>query len=176
MSDRPARVRSLLASAATVAILLFSGCAAYQLGAPSQPGFQSVFIPLVTSDAFLPQSRAIITTHLREAFARDGRVTLAANAAEADRVLEVHLADFTREMAAARRDDTALARSLALSLEAQVTLVDRSSGRKFLDHAPVKITMEAYVDNGQQQSEYQTVPLLAGKLSAEIVHLVLDTW
>lgn len=177
MSDRPARVRSIPATTAAVAVaLLLAGCASYRLGSPSQPAFKTVFIPPVTNDAFLPQSRAIITTHLREAFARDGRITLAAGPDDADRILEVRLAEYSREMTTARRDDTALARSFALSLDVEISLVDPRTGTRAPDKAPLRVTMETYTDSGQPQSEYQSVPLLAGKLATEVVHRVLDTW
>lgn len=177
MSVRKSRCPGFLnAAAAIAAAILISGCASYQLGAPAEPRFKSVFIPPVANDAFLPQSRAIVTSHIREAFARDGRVTLATDPSSADRVLEVRLSDYSREMTTAQRSDTALARSFSLMLSAEVTLLDPRTGAKSIDAAPIRVTVDAYTDSGQQQSEYQAVPLLAGKLATEIAHRVLDTW
>jgi len=177
MRARTAGVRTALtAAAAGLVAFLIAGCASYKLGAPSQPAFKTVFIPAVTNDAFLPQSRAIVTAAVREAFARDGRIALADGPAGADRILEIRLADYSREMTTAQRADTALARSFALTLVAELKLVDPRDAGKAMDATPVSVSVDAFTDSGQQQSEYQAVPLLAGKLAAEIVHRVLDTW
>jgi hypothetical protein len=125
----------------------------------------------------MPQSRAAVTTAIREAFSRDGRVALAASPEAAERILEVRLIDFSREMTSAQRDDTALARKYALTLTAEVRLVDPSQP----DAPPatawqVAVSVDSFTDSGQQQSEFQAVPLLAGSLAREIVHRVMDRW
>jgi hypothetical protein len=169
--------RSLVAAAVAAVSLLFAGgCASYQLGSPAEPRFQSVFVPPVANDTFLPQSRAAVTTAIREAIARDGRVRLAASPADADRILEVRLVDFSREMTSARRDDTALARKFALALTAEVRLVDPAQPGAPILPSEVAVSVDSFTDSGQQQSEFQAVPLLAGSLAREIVHRVLDRW
>lgn len=176
----PARnERSLGLFAATgvvVASLLFAGCASYKLGSPSAPAFTTVYVATVANDAFLPQSRAIVTTHVREAFARDGRVKLTADRARADRILEIRLKEYSRDMTTSLREDTALARTFDLKLDAEVTLLTPGDGTKSIDAMPVNVSVEAFTDSGQQQSEYQALPLLAEKLAIEVVHRVLDRW
>ncbi|HUG12523.1 MAG TPA: LPS assembly lipoprotein LptE [Opitutaceae bacterium] len=169
--------RPLAASAVAAALLLFAaGCASYQLGSPAELQFSSVFVPPVVNDTFVPQSRAAITTAIREAFARDGRVVLAESAADADRVVEVRLSDFSREMTSALRDDTALARKFALTLYADVRLVDPATPDAPTATSRVSVSVDAYTDSGLQQAEFQAVPQLAEKLAVEVVHRVLDTW
>lgn len=178
MPDRTAGFRrSLVAAAVTAALLLFTaGCASYHLGSPAETPFHSVFVPPVANDTFMPQSRAAVTTAIREAFARDGRVTLAGSPSEADRIVEVRLADYSREMTSALREDTALARKFALTLTAEIKLIDPANPGAIVSPAQVAVSVDAFTDSGQQQSEFQAVPLLAGKLATEVVHRVLDTW
>jgi hypothetical protein len=178
MSDRTAAShRPLVAAAIATALFLFgAGCASYQLGSPAELQFKSVFIPPVVNDTFVPQSRAAITTAIREAFARDGRLILADSAAAADRVLEVRLADFAREMTSAQRADTALARKFALTLTAEVKLIDPAMPDSAPTMSKVSVSVDAYTDSGLQQAEFQAVPQLAEKLGVEVVHRVLDTW
>lgn len=178
MPDRSAAPGGSLVAAAVaaVAFLIAGGCASYQLGSPAEPQFQSVFVPPVANDTFLPQSRATVTTAVREAIARDGRVRLAASPGDADRILEVRLVDFSREMTSALRDDTALARKFALTLTAEVRLVDPAQPGAPSHASEVAVSVDSFTDSGQQQSEYQAVPLLAASLAREIVHRVLDTW
>lgn len=156
--------------------LFTAGCASYHLGSPGETRFHSVFIPPVANDTFMPQSRAAVTTAIREAFARDGRVTLAESPSTADRIVEVRLADYSREMTSALREDTALARKFALTLTAEVKVVDPANPDAAATPASVAVSVDAFTDSGQQQAEFQAVPLLAGRLAAEVVHRVLDTW
>jgi hypothetical protein len=178
MPDRTAASRRSLVAAAVAAItiLFVAGCASYQLGSPSEPKFTTVFVAPVANDTFLPQSRAAVTTSIREAFSRDGRVALAASPGGSDRILEVRLVDFSREMTSAQRDDTALARKYALTLTAEVRLVDPAQPDAATPAWQVAVSVDSFTDSGQQQSEFQAVPLLAASLAREIVHRVLDTW
>lgn len=164
------------AAVAAIFVMLGAGCASYQLGSPSEPRFRTVFVPPVANDTFLPQSRAAVTTSIREAFSRDGRVALAASPGDAERILEVRLVDFSREMTSAQRDDTALARKYALTLTAEVRLVDPTQPDTATPFRQVAVSVDSFTDSGQQQSEYQAVPLLAGSLAREIVHRVMDRW
>lgn len=168
--------RTLAAAAAGLALMFAAGCASYQLGAPSEPAFKTVFIPPVSNVAFLPQAAPIVTTAVREAFVRDGRLVLAGSPESADRVVEIKLTDYSREMATALPEDTALARKFALTLTADVALVDPRNRDAAHPTFTLSVSVDAYTDSGQQQSEYQAVPLLAGKLATEVVHRVLDTW
>lgn len=176
----PARIsgaRSLFAAIAlAAAMLLAGGCASYQLGSPSNPTFDTVFVPPVANDSFMPQSRAAVTTAVREAFARDGRVELAANAGSAGRVIEIRLTDYSREMATALPSDTALARKFVLTLNAEVRVVDPANREAQITPVAISVSVDAYTDSGQQQAEFQAVPQLADKLATEVVHRVLDVW
>lgn len=177
MTARNPGARSMFAAVAPVlASLVIAGCASYKLGSPSVPGFEAVFVPPVANDSFMPQSRAAVTTAVREAFARDGRVRLAANAGAAGRVIEIRLTDYSREMATALTADTALARKFVLTLAAEIRVVDPGSPDATAEPLQLSVSVDAYTDSGQQQSEFQAVPLLADKLATEIVHRVLDTW
>jgi hypothetical protein len=168
--------RTLAAAVSGLTLILWTGCASYQLGSPTEPAFKSVFVPVAANDAFLPQSRAAVTTAVREAFARDGRLVLAESPEAADRIVEIRLKDYSREMATALPTDTALARKFALTLLADVSLVDPRARDTAQPPFEVSVSVDAFTDSGQQQAEYQAVPLLAGKLATEIVHRVLDTW
>src|SRR6478736_7464378 len=83
---------SALLSVAGCAVLCFGvGCANYRLGTGTTQKFSSIYITPVTSDALIPQARVLVATQVREAFIRDGRVTLAGSPEEADAVLTIKL-------------------------------------------------------------------------------------
>ncbi len=154
----------------------FTGCAHYQLGTGSTPKFSKLFIAPVGSDALIPQAQALVTTQLREAFIKDGRIALVASAEEADAVLKVTLSSYQREIAVVRPDDTGLARRYDVALHAKATLANKTDGSFYFENRELVATRGVFTDSGQIPAEYQTLPLLAEKLADETVHAVLDTW
>jgi len=166
---------------------LSPGCAHYRLGDGPGPSFHTLYIVPATNKTVLAQARATTSAQVREAFEKDGRVTLVNSPQAADATLEVTLTNFHREVAANREDDTGLARKFTLFLSASCTLIDNRDGRLLFSQRVVTVQREAFVDNGlgdvpfgmsndQQQSEYNTMPLLADALATRITHMVLDVW
>src|SRR4051794_3695698 len=85
-------------------VLGFTGCGHYQLGTESKLSFRTLYIEPIENQTMLPQAHAVVSTQLRETFARDGRVTLVNAAADADATLKVTLNDYHRDVAAVRED------------------------------------------------------------------------
>jgi hypothetical protein len=157
-------------------VLCLTGCAGYQLGTGSTPKFATLYIAPITSEALIPQAQALVTTELREAFIRDGRVTLVNSAESADAVLTVTLAAYNRTVAVSRPDDTGLARRFDVNLSARATLTDNRTKQPLFSARPLEAKRGAFTDSGLVPSEYQALPLLAGQLASEAVHATLDTW
>jgi len=153
-----------------------TGCAHYRLGSGTEPSFRALYVAPVGNPASIPQAEAVIGSILREHFISDGRVNLVNSPEDADAVLQVSLTGYTRTPATARPDDTGLARKLALNLSANVTLHDRRSASDLFAGRVVNVSRDAFTDNGQQQAEYEALPLLAEALASQIVHAALDVW
>ncbi len=164
---------------------LAQGCANYRLGTGADPSFATLFIEPAKNKTKLAQSQALVSTMVREAFIRDGRVTVVDNPDEADATLEVTLVNYHRDNAANREDDVGLARKFTLYLRASCRLRDNRTGRMLFDGRIVEVQRESFTDNGlgsvpfgtsndQLQSEYNTLPLLASSLSEKLAHTVLD--
>jgi hypothetical protein len=167
----PAAFLCLLSS-----VVLFGGCAGYQLGTGSQQKFSTLFIAPVTTEALIPQARELVTTQLRESFIRDGRIRLVNSAAEAEAVLQVSLSGYDRTVAVSRQDDTGLARRFDVALRAHATLTNERTKEAFFVRRPVTAKRGVFTDSGLVPSEYQALPLLAEQLASEVTHAVLDTW
>lgn len=168
----PPLVRRLLA---LTLLGTLSACSHYHLGTPAAPAFATIFVAPAVNASFAPQAGPLVTDRVRTALARDGRLTLAASPTDAGARLQIRLVRFERQVLAAQRDDTALARKFGATLTAEITLLDRS-GKILLDRREVKASRDTFVDSGLQPTEYQTMPLLAEALATEIAHAVLDTW
>ncbi|WP_404422849.1 LPS assembly lipoprotein LptE [Nibricoccus sp. IMCC34717] len=168
----------LLAAAA----LALTGCGSYQLGTGTEPAFRSLYVAPVTNDAGIPQAAALFSRELREAFLRDGRVSLASTAEAADAVLEISLQSYERQATSALPQDTRLARKFDLELTARATL-RAHGGKEIFRDRELNATRQVYTTatstgeiSRQQQAEFNTQPLLARRLAEEAVHIVLDTW
>ncbi len=151
-------------------------CSHYRLGNTTAPTFTTLHIAVVESETPLPQARALISTQLRDAFLKDGRVRLVNSSAQADATLTVTLENYSRTVVVARPDDTGLARRFELTLQARATLTDqRTQVAQFTDRA-LSARSDALTDSGQQQAEYQALPLLAAQLAEITRQAVLDRW
>jgi hypothetical protein len=172
-------------------LICASGCANYQLGTEAKLDFKSVYVAPVENAANIPQATALFGTQIRDALLRDGRVTLATSPESADAVLTVDLRNYSRRVATVRRNDTGLARSFDIELQALCTLKDTRSGKIYFADRPVTATREVFTSDGnvernangepifvsrQLQAEYQTLPILASTLADRIAHAVLDVW
>lgn len=158
------------------AFSVLAGCAHYQLGTASAVDFRTLYVEPVANKTLLPQARDVLSRQLRAAFLRDGRVRLVNSPDAADTTLTVVIDDYHRDIAAVRQDDTGLARKFNLVLGASCTLRDNRSGKTIFSARPFSVQREAYTDSGQQQAEYQTLPLLAEMLSGQVAHAALDVW
>lgn len=153
-----------------------TGCANYQLGTGTTPKFSKLFIAPVGSDALIPQAQALVTTQVREAFIKDGRVALVSSAEEADAVLKITLVNYHREVGVVRPDDTGLARRYDVTLQAKATLTGKGEVAVLFENRELLAKRGVFTDSGQIPSEYQTLPLMAEMLAKEAVRAVLDTW
>ena len=177
--------------AASLATLIWSGCAHYQLGTDGKLSFTTLYVAMVHDSANVPQATALFTTQIREAFLKDGRVQLSSSPETADVTLTVDLRNFDRRVATVERADTGLARSFDLDLEAVCTLVDNHTNKMLFEKRPITVTKEVFTtpaqiqrapngqpifESNQQQAEYQTMPLLAQSLGDRVAHTVLDVW
>lgn len=170
-------IRRLAVSGLVALMLWLAGCAHYRLGTGAGLAFEHLYIAPVENDTMLPQAVALVSTQVREAFIRDGRVALVATPAEADAVLEITLTRYGRTVATVQQRDTGLARKFDLTLDATLTLRDQRTGQALAENRSATSQREAFTDeHGQLQAEYQTLPLLASSLAENIAHAVLDVW
>ena len=156
--------------------VVMSACAHYQLGTGAKIKFSTLYIAPVVNKAMIPQAQAIMTTQLREAFIRDGRVSLVNSPDSADAVLTVTLIGYDRTVAVAQANDTGLARRFDLALQAHVTLSDNTHKKTYFADRPLTATRGVFVDSGLVPAEYEILPLLAEQLANETLHAALDVW
>lgn len=171
------------------ALLCAGGCSHYRLGTGVERDFESVFIAPVDTAGELPQASAVLTTRIRETFSRDGRIRVVNTPDEADAILTVKVADYSRRSLTGTPGDSGLARSIGLTLATTATLTDTGSDKVWFKDRPITIERQVFTDDRtapgsasflqpvqQTQAEYQLVPQLAEALADRLVGAVLDTW
>lgn len=156
--------------------LLLAGCSHYQLGTGASPKFTTLFISPVASTALIPQAQSLVTTQVRQAFLKDGRVRLVNSAAEADAVLTLTLVRYERDLSVSLPTDTGLGRRFDVTLEARATLRDTRTATVYFTDRALLAKRGAFTDSGLVPAEYQLLPLLAEQLAGETVHAALDVW
>lgn len=176
-------MRFILPLCVFLGLFLNTGCANYQLGTAGKLSFRTLYIPPIENKAQLPQAVAVITTQVREAFLRDGRVTLVNSPAEADATLSITLVRYARDIATARPDDTGLARKFNLNLTALCTLRETKEGKALFENRALVVEQQIFAtatpqqpDSDQLQAEYQSLPQLAARLADKVSHAALDVW
>lgn len=181
-----------LASLALVAFALIgTACSHYRLGTGAQHDFESVFIAPVETNAVIPQSTALLSTQIREAFIRDGRVRVVNTPAEADAILTVKLDGLRRDTLTSLPSDGGLARTFGLVLEASATLRDSKGEKTWFADRRLRVERQIFTNDGttlatpdgpylvplqQTQAEYTIVPTLGENLASQVKSTVLDTW
>lgn len=169
-------MRLALLCAVLGSLLGLTACSHYQLGPQSTLRFRTLHVSLVSSEALVPQARALVTTEIREAFLKDGRVRLVDSPDSADATLVITLDHYARAMTVARPDDTGLARRFDVTLGARARLVDNQTKQDLFSARPLLARRGVFTDSGQLQSEFQGLPLLAADLANQAVKAALDTW
>ena len=168
--------RALLSCFALALCAGLAACGRYQLGTDTEVPFDKLHVSIIKSETLIPQAHALVTTQLREAFIKDGRVHLVDSPEEADAVRVVTLENSSRDVNVAQATDTGLARRYDVTLTARATLTDRRAGKNVFAARPLAARRGVFVDSGSVQAEYQTLPLLAERLAEDALRAVLERW
>jgi outer membrane lipopolysaccharide assembly protein LptE/RlpB len=180
-----------LAALALAAFAVFgAACSHYRLGTGVEREFHTLFIAPVDANAVLPQSSALLSTQIREAFIRDGRLRLVNSPDEAEAILTVKLASLRRESLTSLPADAGLTRKYGLALDAVATLREANGEKTWFADRRLRVERQIFTDDGrlplaapaslrpsqQTQAEFAIVPSLGEDLAERLKSAVLDTW
>ncbi len=162
-----------LASLAAAA-LLGSGCAGYRLGPANgmAAGERSIKVAPFANSTMEPRLSDAVTQQIRKQLQKDGTFKLASHD-DADIVLSGVLTRYERIELSFAPNDVLTVRDYRLSLVAQVTARERSSGKTILEKE-VRGNTLIRVGSDLTSSERQALPLLAESLARNITDLLAD--
>jgi len=157
-----------------VALLFVGGCAGYQLGPTNglAAGEKSIRITPFSNQTFEPRLGDAVTTALRRNLQRDGTYHVATHG-DADIVVTGTLTRFNRHELSFVPNDVLTVRDYRVSVTAQVTARDVSTGKTIFDKPVTGYTL-VRVGTDLTSAERQAVPLLADDLAKNVTALLVD--
>lgn len=158
----------------SLAMLLLTGCAHYQLGSGNNPGYRTIAFAPIDNRSFAPQIHAVLTDALFRQFAQGGGMVVEEQKDNPEVILQVIVTDFQKYIGATKSTDTGSARSLAMTLKATATLSDASG--KQLYSQEFSASQEFYADTGMSRAESEGLPQLADALAQKIYRAVVSKW
>ena len=164
------RFRFLLIAGAAIV----SGCAGYQLGPTGGQTAREKSVQIIPFTNRTPEPRLgdAITAALRKEVQRDGTFTLATRAA-GDIIVSGVLTRYQRRAVSFVNTDIATARDYDLTLTAQITARERSTGKVLFDK-PVNSFTLVRVGSDLATTERQALPLLATDLARRVTAMLAD--
>ncbi len=155
-------------------VALAAGCAGYQLGPSNGQRAGEKTIQVVPFVNRTPEARLgdAVTSAVRKELQRDGTFRLATRES-GDVIITGQLTRYERREVSLVPNDVATARDYSLSLTAQVTAKDRSSGKVLFDQPVTSLTL-VRVGPDLPSAERQALPLLATEMARRITALAAD--
>jgi Lipopolysaccharide-assembly len=155
-------------------LLFLTGCAGYRLGPTNglAPREQSVQVVPFVNQTLEPRLGDAVTTQVRKELQKDGTYALATHD-DGDILLTGVIVRYNRHELSFVPADILTVRDYRLSLTAQVTARERSSGKVLLDQAVTGYTL-IRVGPDLVSTERQALPLLAQDLARSVTSLLAD--
>jgi hypothetical protein len=164
-----------IASAALALLFgLTAGCAGYRLGPTGgfKAGERSLRVNPVVNSTMEPRLGAAMSQALRKEIQRDGTFRLDTRN-EADLVLNTDIVRYHRQGVAYVPGDTIAPSDYSVTLDAQVVVVDRRTGRTLLNkefHGRALIR----IGSDLVSQEREALPLLADDLARHVINALAD--
>jgi hypothetical protein len=155
-------------------LTVMSGCAGYRLGPTNgmAAGETSVQVIPFVNQTLEPRLTDAVTHQIRKQVQKDGTFRLATQD-DGDIVVSGVLIHYDRRELSFSRLDVVTVEDYRVSLTAQVTAKERSTGKVLLDQAVTGHTL-VRVGSDLVSSERQALPLLAEDLAKTITSLLAD--
>lgn len=181
MFPRPSIPRALVTRLALLCALMvgvamgWTGCAGYRVGPTNgmSAGSRTVQVNFFQNLTLEPRLMEALNTALRRRFQADGTYRLVTDGT-GDIVLSGAISKYERSGLSFVPGDILTARDFQIAMIAQVTAVERGTGRKLIDHKDVLGRTTVRVGNDLTSAERQAISLLAEDLARHIAELLVD--
>lgn len=150
-----------------------SGCSHYQIESVEATDTVRVFVAPVQTATFVPRIGADLSRQVREAFAADPRIQLAASPSDASHTLRLTVRDYRQTTLAGFSGDTGKPASVEERVRVDLEIVPRS-GKTLEASVEGAITTYARESGSFQEARFQSGASLQYDLAARIRDRFLD--
>jgi len=166
--------QTLLAALGAILLVCLMGCAGYRLGPVngSVAGEKSVAVTPFINLTLQPRLTDAVTSAMRKQLQRDGTYQLSPSGS-ADIVLSGRLTSYQRNEVTLAANDILTVRDFRIVLTAQVTALDRNTGKELLNQSVSGYTL-IRVGSDLSSAERQAMPLLATDLAKNVTALLSE--
>jgi len=158
-------------------LLLFAGCAGYQLGPTNglSAGEKSVQVNSFVNETLEPRLSEPITLEVRKRLQQDGTYKLATHG-DGDLILNGVIVSYDRSGISYQPKDVLTPQDYNLTITARIVAIDRTTGKTNISQV-VKGRTTVRVGNDLTSAERQAIPLAAADLARNAVAAIADgTW
>ncbi len=160
---------------ALAALLLTNGCASYKFGSSVPEELRTIAVPVFENASGYPEIDAVVTQYVLREFQREGTFKLSPLDSASLKVLgklvktELHPLSYDRNYGSR-------ASEYRYALEAEITLVERGTGKLLIDAMPVRANTTFLTHGDMLTGMQDAYPRIAKELSRAIVDAVLAHW
>jgi hypothetical protein len=169
------RVNRLSLLALATAFLAAAGCATYRFTSPVPEELRTISVPVFENASGYPELDAIVTQYVLREFQREGTFKISridtSSLKLLGRLTKSELQPITYD-----RNYSSRASEYRYTLVAEITLVERGTGKLLMSAVPIK-SSTTFITHGDMLTGMQDAyPRLAKDLSRGIVDAVLARW
>jgi hypothetical protein len=156
-------------------LCLASGCASYRVGSAVPEELRTIAVPVFENASGFPEIDAVVTQYVLREFQREGTFKLAPLEGASLKLLgklvksDLQALNYDRNFGSRTSE-------YRYALVAEITLVERSTGKLLIDGLPVKANTTFLTHGDMLTGMQDAAPRIAKELSRAIVDAVLAHW
>ena len=160
---------------AAASLLLLAGCASYRFTSKVPAELRTLAVPVFENASGFPELEAVATQHVLREFQREGTLRIApldsASLKLLGKIVRSELTPLNYD-----RNYDARASEYRHTLVAEITLVERGTGRLLLSDTRVKATTTFLTQGDMLTGMQDAYPRISRELARAIVDAVLANW
>jgi hypothetical protein len=169
------RKQTSIALTFTAALLVATGCASYRFGSTVPDELRTIAVPVFENASGYPEIDAVVTQYVLREFQREGTFKIK-NVENASLKLLGKLVKTDLSALSYDRNYGTRASEYRYTLTAEITLVERSTGKLLINALPINASSTFQTHGDMLTGLQDAQPRIAKELSRTIVDTVLAHW
>ncbi|MBK1878642.1 LPS assembly lipoprotein LptE [Pelagicoccus mobilis] len=156
--------------------LLFTGCASYQMGEPTELPYRTIYVAPPQNLSTLAKLEGPLNAALRQEILQTSSLELAQPGRQ-DATLDLTLTKAKREIAAVTTEDLGRGRKFELVLDFELSLKRPGNNEDyFVQSREFTIKRDIFTESGLVDAEYQAGPEISREAAEKAIQIITDLW